>query len=69
MTREELIGLFDAGDLQGLLLAVGRNWLDTYYPDAEYASLVARLTDRLPCVVIPVLNPRRAASSSRPPSP
>lgn len=69
MTRDELVKMIDSGDLQAALLAVGRAWLERYYPEATHATLVARLTDGVPCVVIPVLSQRHAASSSVPLSP
>lgn len=36
----ELVQLFETGDLQSLILLVGRAWLRRYYPESRHASLV-----------------------------
>ena len=37
------------------ILNAMRHWLATNYPEALYASLVVRLGDELPAVVLPVV--------------
>lgn len=40
MTRDELVSMFEAGDLQALLLAVGRAWISRYFPSSDHATFV-----------------------------
>lgn len=49
-------------DLHALMLAVNRAWLSRYHPDAEYASVIARLRDDLPRVSIPIISDRRVSA-------
>lgn len=40
MSAEELIRLFERGDLHGLMLAVSREWARRYHPEIPSFSLV-----------------------------
>lgn len=54
MSRDELIQMFDAGDLYGLLLGVGRAWLAKHHPDSEYAVVLAELAPGIPPVQVTI---------------
>lgn len=41
MGRDELLKLWDAGDVHGLLLRVGEVWHDRYHPESRFVELLA----------------------------
>jgi hypothetical protein len=47
----------EQGDVTEVMLASVRLWLETYYPGAKYAVVVAELGKDTPSVKIPVLTP------------
>ena len=55
MPKEELVRLVESGDLSALVLAVNRAWVQTYYPEARYAELVAHVADGAPDVRLPLI--------------
>src|SRR5262245_54905210 len=46
----ELFTLIEAGDLHALMIRANRAWLERYYPQSSYASLVVDLGVELPAV-------------------
>lgn len=49
-------------------LALGREVLARYYPDAEYGSMVIKLKDGVPNVILPITHPPVDPRPSSPPA-
>lgn len=52
MTPREASNLVECGDLYGLLLKVGRAWIEKDHPDATHATLVVPAGEDLPDNVV-----------------
>jgi len=69
MSREELLAMFDAGDLYGAFVRLGRAWLAKDHPEAQYAATAVHIGRGLPEIIIPVLTLHRDLGAASPPSP
>lgn len=69
MNRDELLKLIEAGDLYGLVLIVGKQWLQKYHGEAEYATLLVQHREGVADTVITIqAEPRPSFSHSMQPS-
>lgn len=56
MNRDELLKLIEAGDLHGLMLTVGRAWVEKYYSGSE-ASIMVPFGPGRPALDYPLNSP------------
>ena len=63
-TREELIAMYDAGDLYGLFLMASRNWLAKYHPEAQSAATIVDFGREQPMLHMPII-PCESAAAER----
>lgn len=69
MDRETLVKLIEAGDLHGLMLTVGKQWLQKYHYEAEYATLLVQHREGVADTIITIqAEPRPSFSRSMQPS-
>lgn len=55
MSRDEVLRLYDAGDLYGMLLAVGRAWLAKDHPEVQHAAVCGHIGRGIPELIVPLI--------------
>lgn len=54
MLPDEVLKLVEADDVQGVIVLAVREWLRRYYPNSEYAVVMAELQVGVPMVQLPI---------------
>jgi hypothetical protein len=69
ISRDDVLKMFDTGDLYGLVLSVGRAWVGKDHPKAQYGLIVVHLGDNVPDAQVPLILSASSPVSGLPPQP